>query len=89
MSSILNSPDILVALQQRKKATGQKLKTSRLRIIETASQLWSPMPKSASKAQVISRMVSNGVLIYNGIRIFANVVSTFRSIFGRRRRRRR
>jgi hypothetical protein len=47
------------------------------------------MPKSASKAQVISRMVSNGVLIYNGIRIFANVVSTFRSIFGRRRRRRR
>ena len=88
MSSILNSPDILVALQQRKKATGRKLKASRQRIIETASQFWSPLPKTTSRAQSISRIVSNGVFIYNGIRIFANVLSTMRMLFDHRKRRR-
>ena len=88
MSSILDSPDILVALQQKKKATGRKLKASRQRIIETASQFWSPLPKTTSRAQSISRIVSNGVFIYNGFRIFVSVFSTLRSLFGRRRRRR-
>lgn len=89
MSSILNSPDILAALQHRKMATGQKLKASRTRIMDTANRLWSPPAKATSRAEGISRLVSNGVLIYNGIRIFANVVSAARSLFGHRRRRRR
>ena len=89
MSSILNSPDILAALQQRKKVTGQKLKASRTRITETTSQLWSPMPKATSRAQHISHLVSNGLFIYNGIRIFASIYSSARSLFGFRKRRRR
>ena len=88
MSSILNSPDILAALQQRKRATGRKLKASGQRIKDTANLFWSPMPKTASRAQHISRFVSNGVLIYNGIRIFASVYSTMRTLFGHRKRRR-
>jgi len=88
MNSILNSPDILAALQQRKKATEQKLKASRQQFVTTANQFWSPMPRNASKTQRISRLVSDGVLIYNGIRIFASVLSAARSLFGHRRRRR-
>lgn len=88
MSSILNSPDILAALRQRKKATDRKLKASRQRIMDTASQFWSPLPKATSRAQSVSRIVSNGLLIYNGIRIFVNAFSTMRALFGHRRRRR-
>ena len=88
MSSILDSPDILAALQQRKKATSRKLKASRTSIMGKANQFWSPLPKATSRAQHISRFVSNGFLIYNGIRIFANVYSTMRMLFGRGKRRR-
>ena len=89
MSSILNSPDILAALQQRKRATERKLKASRTRISETANLFWSPLPKTTSRAQHISRFVSNGLIIYNGIRICTNILSAVQSIFGRRKRRRR
>lgn len=88
MSSILNSPDILAALQQRKRATGRKLKASRTRISERANLFWAPLPQTASRAQHISRFVSNGLIIYNGIRICSNILSAVQSIFGRRRRRR-
>lgn len=88
MSSILNSPDILAALQQRKRATGRKLKASRTRISERANLFWAPLPQTASRTQHISRLVSNGLIIYNGIRICSNILSAVQSIFGRRRRRR-
>ena len=88
MSSILNSPDILAALQQRKKATEQELQASRSRIVKQAGQFWSPMPKATSRAQSISRLVSNGVVIYNGLRIFASILSAVRTLFGFRKRRR-
>ena len=88
MSSILNSPDILAALRQRKRATEQKMRASRLHIMEGANQLWSPMPKATSRTQNISRLVSNGFIIYNGIRIFVRFFSAARSLFGSRRRRR-
>lgn len=88
MSSILDSPDILTALRQKKKATGRKLETSRQHIMDTASQFYSPLPKATSRAQSVSRFVSNGIAIYKGFRIFTSVVSTFRSLFGHRKRRR-
>lgn len=88
MSSILDSPDILLALRQRKKATGRKLKASRQHIMETASQFYAPLPKATSRAQSVSRFVSNGITIYKGFRIFTTVISTFRSLFSSRKRRR-
>lgn len=86
-TSILDSPDILLALQQRKRRVGRRLKASRQRITERASQFYAPLPKATSRAQTVSRFVSNGVVIYKGFRIFTNVVTTLRSLFGRTRRR--
>lgn len=88
MSGILDSPDVLQALQQRKQATGRKLEASRRRIMDTASQFYAPLPKATSRAQHISRFVSNGITIYKGFRIFTTVVTAFRSLFTRRKRRR-
>lgn len=88
MSSILNSPDILLALQQEKRATGRKLDASRKRIQETASRLTSPLPKATSRAQSVSRLVSTGFFFYKGFRIFTNVVTSLRTLFGRHKRRR-
>ena len=88
MSSILNSPDILIALQQRKRATERKMEASRQRIMDSATQFYAPLPKATSRAQHISRFVSNGFAIYKGLRVFTSVVSTFRSLFGHRKHRR-
>lgn len=88
MSSILNSPDILAALQQRKRATARKLQASRKHIIETANQFWTPVPKATNRVEHIGRFVSTGFFLYNGYRIFSNVFSTVRSLFGHRKRRR-
>lgn len=88
MNSILNSPDILAAIQQRKKATGLKLKASRQNIVETTNLLTGPLPKATSKAQNISRFVSNGITIYKGVRICASVLGGLLFFFGRRKRRR-
>lgn len=86
MSNILNSPDILATLRQRKMVTGRKLKASRTRIQKEAGQLWSPVPKATSRAQNISRLVSNGYALYNGFRIFFSVFSAARTLFGSNKR---
>ena len=88
MSSILDSPDVLAALQQRKKATGRKLKASRQRMQVTANQFYSPVPKATTRARSISRLVSDGFFIYKSLRLFASVVTTMGSLFGSRKRRR-
>ena len=88
MNSILNSPDILATIQQRKKATSLKLKASRQHIVETTNFLTGPLPKATNKAQNISRFVSNGITIYKGVRICASVLAGLYFLFGRRKRRR-
>lgn len=86
MNSILNSPDVLAALQKRKHLTGKKLEASRQRIVKTAGFLVSPQPQASSRIQNINRFVSNGLVIYKGIRICVGVLSSLHFLFGRRRR---
>ena len=87
MSSIMQSPDILAALQQRKKVTARRLQASQQRVLDASATFTSPR-KTADGKPSISRLVSNGIAAYEGIRIFLNVFSDVRTLFGRRRRRR-
>lgn len=87
MSSIMQSPDILAALQQRKKVTARRLQASQQRVLD-ASATFTSSRKTADGKPSISRLVSNGIAAYEGIRIFLNVFSAVRTLFGHRRRRR-
>ncbi|MCH5168363.1 MAG: hypothetical protein J1F27_01890 [Prevotellaceae bacterium] len=86
MSSILQSPDILAALRQKKKNTARRLKESRLRVQEAAGDFTSSR-KSASGTHGVTRLISNGIAAYEGIRLFMSVYSAVRVFFGFRRRR--
>lgn len=87
MSSIQQSPDILAALQQRKKATARRIEASRQSVADASGQL--PfMGRKAGGSHGVSSLVSNGIAFYEGARLFLSVVSVLRTLFGRRRRRR-
>lgn len=87
MSNIANSPDALAAIRQRKLAVKQKMESSRQQMSDTASGLMgSPAAKSTDRVHGITRLVRNGVTIYNGYRILATVFGALGFFFGRRRR---
>ena len=89
MSSIVNSPDVLAAIQQRKRSIKKKLQASKTQMTDNVSCLTGgSMPKTASRLQSISRIVINGLVLYRGYRLCSNVLTSIYSIFSPRKRRR-
>ena len=88
-SSIANSPDVLAAIQQRKRSIKKKLQTSRTQMTDNVSCLTGGnMPKTANRLQSISRLIINGLVIYRGFRLCSGVVSGIHSFFTPSKRRR-
>lgn len=89
MSSILDSPDALAALQERKREVRKKLQDSRQQMTATASSLTGgSLPQAVGKLQGISRLVFNGLVIYRGFRLCSGFVTGLRSLFAPRKHRR-
>ena len=89
MSFIVNSPDVLLAMQQRKRYIKTKLNASRTQMKETVNCLTGrSATKKASKAEAITRLIINGIVVYKGFRLYSNAVSSIRSLFSLRKRRR-
>ncbi|MBO4550901.1 MAG: hypothetical protein J5733_09235 [Bacteroidaceae bacterium] len=89
MSSIVNSPDVLAALQQRKRSVKKKLEASRTQMTDNVSCLTGgSVPKTVDRLQGISRLIINGLVLYRGFRLCSNVVTSIHSIFSPRKRRR-
>jgi hypothetical protein len=88
MSSIVNSPDILAALRERKHTVKRRMEFSRTQMQETANNLTGKsMSKTTSRALTISRLVINGIAIYKGFRFCTNVATSVRSLFALFKRR--
>jgi hypothetical protein len=88
-NSILNSPDVLAALQQRKHALSKKLKASRTKMMEGVSSFTGgPIPKTTSRLQGLSRLAVNAFFVYRGFRFCTDILYSIRSIFSPRKRRR-
>ena len=88
-TNILNSPDVLAAIGQRKHAIKKKLKASRMQMMEGVSSLTGgPVPKATNRLQGISRFVVNAFFVYRGVRLCTDILSSFCSIFSPRKRRR-
>ena len=89
MSSIVNSPDVLAAIQQRKRSIKKKLQASRTQMTGNVSYLTGgPMPKTTDRVQRITRLLVNGLVIYRGFRLCSGVVSGIHSFFTPSKRRR-
>ena len=88
-NSILNSPDALEALRQRKRTIKKKLKASHEQMEETANYLTGgSYTKAATKAQGIARFIVNGLVIYRGFRLCSGIATSLHSLFSPRSRRR-
>lgn len=81
-SSIVNSPDVLAALRQRKHRIKRKLQDSRTQMTDNVSYLTGgKMPKTTDRVQKIARLLINGLVIYRGFRLCSGVVSGIHSFF--------
>ena len=90
MSFIVNSPDVLLALQQRKRYIKMKMEASRTQMKETANCLTGrSAAKTSNRAQAITRLIINGIVFYKGYRFCSNVFTGINSLFSFRKRRRR
>lgn len=90
MSYIVNSPDVLLAMQQRKRYIKMKMEASRTQMKETANYLTGKSAvKTSSKAESITRLIINAVVFYKGFRFCSNVFTGINSLFSFRKRRRR
>ena len=88
MNSIVNSPDVLAAMQQRKRKIKKKLQTSRTQMTDNVSYLTGgKMPKTTDRAQKIARLLVNGLVLYRGFKLCSGVVSGIHSFFAPSKRR--
>ena len=83
---IINSPDILASLRQEKDAIRKKLRKSSNRMSGTTHQIFAPVPRAKTKAQGVSQFISNGIAIWEGVRIGMGLISAVRNFFGGKRR---
>ena len=88
MISISSQYDAFKALQEIKSQTRKELKVSRIRLQSKVQNFIAPIPDTHRKTTQISRIVSNGFAIYEGLRLGISFISAFRSIFARKRKRR-
>jgi len=80
--------DALKALRESKLQLKRELNASKASLQEKVQNIVAPLPNTRKKATQVSRLVSNGFAIYEGVRLGYSIISAFRAIFGKRRRRR-
>ncbi|MBO7067293.1 MAG: hypothetical protein J6W52_01230 [Bacteroidaceae bacterium] len=85
--NISSQIDAFKALRESKLQVQKELNTSKKQLQGKIQNFFAPLPEARKNTTRISRLVSNGLAIYEGIRLGASIISAFRSIFGRKRRR--
>ena len=89
MNSIVNSPDVLAALQQRKQTIRKKMQASRTQMTDNVSYLTGrKVPQTTDRMQRIARLFINGFALYRGFRLCSDFFSGIHSFFTPRKRRR-
>jgi len=86
--NISSQLDALKALQENKQQIRRELNVSKAKLKGKVQDFIAPSPDAHKRTTRISRLVSNGFAIYEGIRLGFSVISAFQSLFGRKRRRR-
>lgn len=85
--SISSQIDALKALHESKMQVKKELKVSKANIKYKVQGIISPAKTAKKNTTRIGQLVSNGLAIYEGVRLGLSIISAFCSIFGRKRRR--
>lgn len=89
MNGIANSPNVLAAIRERKLAVKEQLQMSRKTMLENVrSMTGTASPQASNRMQSVGRLITKGILIYQGFRFCSNIFSSINSIFSLRKRRR-
>ena len=89
MNGIANSPNVLAAIRERKLAVKEQLQASRTTMLENVrSMTGTASPQASNRMQSVGRLITKGILIYQGFRFCSNIFSSINSIFSLRKRRR-
>lgn len=83
-----NQADILLALRNEKEKLRKELRTSHKRMTNNMHELFAPAPATTNKVQGFSHMISNGLAIYEGLKIGLGFIRATRGLFGVKRRKR-
>ncbi|MBQ9525469.1 MAG: hypothetical protein IJR69_10195 [Bacteroidaceae bacterium] len=86
MTNISSQLDAFKALQERKLQIKKELDASKFQLRSKVQNFIAPLPDTHKKTTRITRLVSNGIAIYEGIRLGLSVISAFQSLFGKKRR---
>ena len=86
-SNISSQIDALKALHESKLQVKRELKVSKANIQYKVQGIISPAKSTKQDTNHISRLISNGFAIYEGLRLGVSIISAFRSLFGKKRRR--
>ena len=86
-SQISSQIDALKALRESKLQVRKELRASKANIMYKVQGIISPAKETRKNTNNISRLVSNGFAIYEGLRLGISIISAFRSLFAKRRRR--
>lgn len=87
MNNISKQSDVLKALKENKVLVQQEIQESKTRISDKIHAMTEPVPRATNKVQGIGQIISNGMAIYEGIRIGISIISAFRTLFGKKKRR--
>ena len=86
--NISSQLDPLKALHESKLQIRRELNDSKAKLKGKVQEFIAPASDAHKKTTSISRLVSSGIAIYEGIRLGVSVIFAFQSLFGRKRRRR-
>lgn len=87
MSRLSTSPDVLMSIRKQKRMLRQEIAASQALIKDSAQALVTPAVQIGKKGNSVSKFVSRGVAIFEGIRIGLRIIRATRSLFGKRKRR--
>ncbi len=83
---ITSQIDALAAIRQEKERILRELRGSTRQITAVSQRIFEPLPNTSNRIVGVSRLVSNGLALYEGLRMGTGFVRAVRSMFGRRRR---
>ena len=81
----IHETDILQILRREKHKVRKELQRSEQKMSEETRTLFAPVPKAASRFQLVSGLASNGMAIYQGVRIGTGLIRAVSTLFRRKK----
>ena len=81
----MRETDILKALREEKARVKKELQKSEKLIARDTRSIFAPVPRSAGRFQLITSLASNGLAIYQGLRIGSGIIRAASTLFRRHR----